>query len=1032
MDVSFLERALPGIRGVLNADARLKGQGIDIHTLTASAAIDAHLKEVVIPGVRMPLALQLRADGRLDHGTIHLSQVAARAAETRLLAKGAFDLQSGHMHGQLEASSKDLESVLLLAGLEGQTEDFRGRFALSGPWRRPEIEIDASVKQVRLKNLKLGDVDITAKLNRQGRLHVQSLNIVNQGTLATAQGSLQLLTEAFHLHESMPLAASCRFQDTEIQDFWAAANIDGTFQGQLHLGGTLRSLNATAELDAENLAYREWSLGSLSAALRWMDGRLHVDRCRIDRSGAFVDAMGDIHLFEPNSWKRRSQPILNLAVNGQAPALADFFPNFHGSAHLTGQLKGPFSELTGQGRLEMADLTAYGQHMDRADLHLELQNNRLRILQLQAASGTGSSMTGSGWIDVERHFSFDIQARNLPLAGIADLQEKAPILGSADVHIWGEGTLDDPFVEGTLHLKSIRVNHQEMTDMDFRIELAHDQLTLSGHQTFQINAVYNLLTQAFEIYCLFDDTDITPFFLAAGQSGFGGRLSGKVSVVGNRKAFLKSDGFMELTTLLLTYQGEPLVRSQGVYGRLENSVISIPEVELTFLESGHLRMSGSGNIEGLYQLRVEGQIPAASASFFLKEATDIHGSVAIRAELKKTGESPELSGQIELRDVGYAIPHMDRSLSDITGSIRLTSAHIMLEKITGKLNSGRFEARGKMALDTFRPGMIQLSLKGEKLPIQVPETLDVLVDTALFAEGTLDNLTVTGEIVLLEGLYYKDVKINLIETVRGKKQSDVSLESDRGSSFLDRIQYRIQVKYREPFIVDNNIAYLEIHPDLVIGGTRRSPDITGMAKVQEGILRYHKKSFVVERGIVSFEDPYRIEPEIDIQGSVQIRRWRISVTVSGSPDQLTFELASTPYEEDSDILSLLIFGKTSYEMAGGDAADPFDSTEVLLAQLMASRYGDEFKKATGLDYVEVGNGADASENDPDAVSVTVGKDLTERMTVKYTVESGSEEYIQRVSEEYKLIEYVLLSGFQNTKGNYGGEIIFRIEFRMLP
>ena len=97
---------------------------------------------------------------------------------------------------------------------------------------------------------------------------------------------------------------------------------------------------------------------------------------------------------------------------------------------------------------------------------------------------------------------------------------------------------------------------------------------------------------------------------------------------------------------------------------------------------------------------------------------------------------------------------------------------------------------------------------------------------------------------------------------------------------------------------------------------------------------------------------------------------------------------------------------------------------------MASSFGTDIKKATGLDYLVVETSADETETDSDTIQVTMGKDLTERMTVKYTIGSGKDGYHQRTATEYKLIEYILLSGFQDTEGNYGGEIIFRVEFRM--
>ena len=251
----------------------------------------------------------------------------------------------------------------------------------------------------------------------------------------------------------------------------------------------------------------------------------------------------------------------------------------------------------------------------------------------------------------------------------------------------------------------------------------------------------------------------------------------------------------------------------------------------------------------------------------------------------------------------------------------------------------------------------------------------------------------------------------------------------RKSFLSDNISYNIRLKYREPFIVDNDIAYLEIHPDLVLTGTLSAPVITGAAKIHEGTIHFQNKSFVVEKGIVNFANPYKIAPEVDIVGSTKIRQWQVSLMVYGPPDRLVVELSSTPSEEDADILSLLVFGKTTYEMRSGNTSDA-NSTEALMAQLIASSFGEGIKKTTGLDYLEVNTDKGETESDPNAINVTVGKDLSERLALKYTVGSGRGGYHQRAATEYKLIEYILLSGFQDIEGSYGGEVIFRIEFRI--
>ena len=174
--------------------------------------------------------------------------------------------------------------------------------------------------------------------------------------------------------------------------------------------------------------------------------------------------------------------------------------------------------------------------------------------------------------------------------------------------------------------------------------------------------------------------------------------------------------------------------------------------------------------------------------------------------------------------------------------------------------------------------------------------------------------------------------------------------------------------------------------------------------------------------MVDFLNPYKIDPNLDVRSSVNIRDWQIILEISGHPDQLLLQLSSEPKEEDEDILSLLMFEKTTAELINGEGGSS-QSTQQMLAELIASTFGEDIKNKTGIDILEV----ETAENDQ--IKVTVGKNLSKRMTVKYAVETKDGIVIQQAISEYKLMENMLLKGFQESTGTFGGGLKFKLEFR---
>jgi hypothetical protein len=333
------------------------------------------------------------------------------------------------------------------------------------------------------------------------------------------------------------------------------------------------------------------------------------------------------------------------------------------------------------------------------------------------------------------------------------------------------------------------------------------------------------------------------------------------------------------------------------------------------------------------------------------------------------------------------------------------------------------------ARDVQSPAWIDARMTAMALPFQIPQTMDMLLSADLVMQGSPEDILVNGEIVLLEGLYYKNFKLNLLEAVQVKEREDTPPAVKEVNPLLKPLRFDIHMKHRQPFVVDNNIADMDINPDIVLQGTPENPILTGSARVSDGTITYQNKVFEVQKGAVDFVNPYKTEAEIDIKGRVDIREWQITISLYGPPDRLTVELSSVPSEEDADIISLLVFNKTTYELnEGGSGAE--QSPTVLLSRLLAASFGEDIKKRTGIDLLEVEAESAQDNNSTDRIKVTVGKDLSERMTVKYSVESKDGGYVHRAATEYKLLEYFLVSGFQDTKGIYGGEFIFRIRFRL--
>jgi translocation and assembly module TamB len=206
------------------------------------------------------------------------------------------------------------------------------------------------------------------------------------------------------------------------------------------------------------------------------------------------------------------------------------------------------------------------------------------------------------------------------------------------------------------------------------------------------------------------------------------------------------------------------------------------------------------------------------------------------------------------------------------------------------------------------------------------------------------------------------------------------------------------------------------------------PLISGRAEVESGTVYFQQKEFEIKKGVFDFINPYKIEPTIDIQSEVNIRKWSILLNISGTPDTLKINMTSDPAESEKDIVSLLIAGKTTQELIeeeGGIATSPTQ----ILANVLSEKLEKEVQDATGLDVVELEYQEEKNNEEANDVKVTVGETLSRRVNVRYGIQTKNAKVVQQVIAEYKFLEKLLINTFRDSEGNFGGEFQFRLEFR---
>ena len=1018
---------LAAISGSLTGRATATGRGVMPSDLSVGLTLDGSLRRLLAAGMDRAVDGEVRLAAQIDQGRIWLQRFTVAADGLELSADGRFGMHDRTLAGSLSASAQDLSRILALVGVSSLQGACTAALSVDGSLNQPQFSLNVTASDLAFDAYSLGNLSLDAVMDHSGRIDLNDVNLQNQGSRIHGDGRLRLLPDGKGIDVDFDNTVRLTLETVSAADFMATPPLDGTLDGHLRVNGPLGLLQGELILDGSRIALTGMTLGDIGARMRLKDGALHVDRLDLRNQHSRLTATGRVELLAPGTHRLIADPRVDLSIDSDHFDPGDFIDDISGAFTLTGMLTGSVENPRGRVSLTAKRASLAGQQVARLLLEARFQERRLWLDRFVATLAPGEEITGGGWVGLDRTIDLHLQSDGITTPHISRLDEFFPGQGSLRFGVTAQGRMDNPDAQGHLTISDMRIHDEALSDVHLTVTLDDMRARVTGNLNFEVDAHYDLRGGDFDLRLLFDRTQTAAYWKAAGIPDLNATLTGRVQAAGNIGDPANASVNLDLTALDLHFKETRLLHSDRISLQLNHRQLAISEFEVAVLSAGSLRLTGDVTADGRVNLAVDGSIPLAAAAPFSDELADATGLVHITAAASGDVADPQISARIDLEAIGMTVPGLVQRLDDLNGRIHLTTDTVHIETVKGMLDTGSFSLSGTVRHEQLALQRVDLALTARSLPLSIPDTLELLLNGDLAISGDRHAMDARGELMLLEGLYYRDVNISLLQMATTRQRAVAPPSQPLSIPWVDRINLDISVGHRQPFLVHNNLAYLEISPDLRVGGTLDNPIVSGRAQVRSGSVTFQRKTFDVKRGVIDFVNPYRTEAAIDIESETTVRAWTIRLAIKGTPDNLDLQLSSVPQESDSDILALILFGRTGRELAGGSTGTQ-RTTGQIMAEMIADTFGADLKRTTGIDILEVDANGDGEG--AEGIQVTVGKRLSDRMTVKYSVGSrDSGEVVQRAITEYKLLENILVSGFQDSRGIYGSEMVFRIEFR---
>jgi translocation-and-assembly-module (TAM) inner membrane subunit TamB-like protein len=678
---------------------------------------------------------------------------------------------------------------------------------------------------------------------------------------------------------------------------------------------------------------RAWDVtwGHAAADLVIQNGYVFISNSSIRDGDSEINAEGKFSLGYPRkdrgeeinaSIKINRRPLLDL----RHAFLLDDYPLdgvVSGEYHIYGMYLTP----DGYGRLQIDQGKAYGEAFDVATANLRFEGSgqpgvRLEGIDLKKSTGR---LTGAAWVAWDGTYSFDASGTRIPVESLVTLSvPRAPLSGLMQFTATGSGAFESPRYDVKLGVADLFAGDEGIGQVTGRLSMRNQMLTMEiDAQSPRLSVTGSgrlALTPEMDAEATlhFNDTSLDPYlrFLQPTLSPYTRAVAdGTIHVAGELADIDHLAVEMTVDKLALTLFDYPAHNDGPIQLALNQHRLDVQHFRLAG-DGTALQVSGDvGLHDNTIAIDASGDANLSILQGFFHGDVRSSGNATLRAQVRGALDKPVFSGSATLSDGRFRYVVLPHSLQSINGELTFDAQGIRVADVTADLGGGKVQIGGRIGLNGFQLGNLDLTATGDQMHLRYPEGFRSTVDAQFALRGPLSSPVLSGTVLVRDGRYEKPLQttVDIFNLSPGPAlPSPVAAPS----TFPLRLDIRVQAPHS--LRVENNTMRLTGSADLTVTGTYEKPQLFGRAEIERGEIFFEGNRYIVTRGTIDFYNPSRIEPFFDVEAETRIRvpapadeTYRVTVGASGSlGGKLSASFNSDPPLSFVDIASL-IFGQAS-------------------------------------------------------------------------------------------------------------------------
>lgn len=478
--------------------------------------------------------------------------------------------------------------------------------------------------------------------------------------------------------------------------------------------------------------------------------------------------------------------------------------------------------------------------------------------------------------------------------------------------------------------------------------------------------------------------------------------------------------------------------------RLDGRGIELVQTELNVI-AGTMDRSTSFVLGGavspeLLDVELRGRVDLGLLAVLAEPVEEAQGALDVDIHLRGSLNEPMVLGEARLDAPRVVIAGFPGPIEGLEGSFRFSQNALLVENVRADLLGGQMRASAEVEMTAMSPEQYhaELIVRDVTWPLGLSSSATVGADIAIDSPIEGEELPlVSGDVHLARLRFSDDLELSLdINNLLRRRQS--SAQNFDPNDAVVRLD--LNVTGSDDLRVENNIMRAAVRFDtsqqpFTVVGTDIVPGILGLLVVEpEGEVTFRGSRFVIQRGFVTFDRGFEIDPDLEFTATTEQRDWTISLIVSGRASEVDVALRSEPVLAREDVILLLAVGMTRAEMEQMGYASALASlapellwglsgfgqeAERFLPLLRSIQVTSEYNTRSGQIEPRVSMSWPVSERFRVGANTGIGNTLSARD--------------MRIGVEYEITEQTTLDGHygadaDSTFGEFGVDVRWRREF----